>query len=305
MDLLPSHGLELFHLQNAQASEGRTRAAIEKLKKFGKGETEVDREGLKKAAQEMESFFLYMMLKTMRKTIQKSDVFGDRKKEETYVEMFDMELTKELAKAGGMGLSPLILSELERKFHGKVGAEKGKINPQERQAKLPVSKEREFDHLFRLPMAQRLEERGKEASGNEKNEKEKEFFWTSPVSGGISSGFGPRQDPINGTERFHNGVDFAAPEGAEVRAVRPGRVIFVGEKGNFGKVVEILHPDDSVTRYAHNSELLVTQGEAVVSGQVIAAVGSTGRSTGPHLHFELLQEGRTLDPMEFLLRTRT
>jgi murein DD-endopeptidase MepM/ murein hydrolase activator NlpD len=287
MDLLPSRGLEMFRLQNAQASEGRTRAAIEKLKQFGKGESEVEREGLKKAAQEMESFFLYMMLKTMRKTIQKSDVFGDREKEETYIGMFDMELTKDLAKAGGMGLSPIILSELERKFQGRVGPEKGKINPQEIQAKLPVSSENEFDRLFRLPPAQRLEGGGNEASGNENNGKEKEFFWTSPISGGISSRFGYRQDPINGTERFHNGVDFAAPEGAEVRAVRPGRVVFVGEKGNF------------------NSELLVRQGEAVVSGQVIAAVGSTGRSTGPHLHFELLQEGRKLDPMEFLLRART
>jgi murein DD-endopeptidase MepM/ murein hydrolase activator NlpD len=295
----------MFRLQNAQASEGRTRAAIEKLKQFGKGESEVEREGLKKAAQEMESFFLYMMLKTMRKTIQKSDVFGDREKEETYIGMFDMELTKDLAKAGGMGLSPIILSELERKFQGRVGTEKGKINPQEIQAKLPVSSENEFDRLFRLPPAQRLEGGGNEASGNENNGKEKEFFWTSPISGEISSRFGYRQDPINGTERFHNGVDFAAPEGAEVRAVRPGRVVFVGEKGNFGKMVEILHPDESVTRYAHNSELLVRQGEAVVSGQVIAAVGSTGRSTGPHLHFELLQEGRKLDPMEFLLRART
>jgi murein DD-endopeptidase MepM/ murein hydrolase activator NlpD len=219
--------------------------------------------------------------------------------------MFDMELTKDLAKAGGMGLSPLILSELERKFQGRAGSEKGKTNPQETQAKLPVPSENEVDRLFRLPPAQRLKGRGNEASSNENSGKEKEFFWTGPVSGGISSGFGYRQDPINGTEKFHNGVDFAAPEGAEVRAVRPGRVVFVGEKGNFGKMVEILHPDESVSRYAHNSELLVRPGEAVVSGQVIAAVGSTGRSTGPHLHFELLQEGRKLDPMEFLLRART
>lgn len=291
MELLRDSGADLLRLRGAQAAEARAQAAASRLSRAP--ETEGDRAELKKAAQEMESFFLYMMLKSMRKTIQKSDVFGDRKKEDTYTEMMDMEITKELARAGGIGLAPVILAGLDPALRGAGGRPRGEGAPEKKEGyPLPPRPAEKPDVP---PAGKPLPEGPGEA---------REFFWRRPVEGRVSSRFGYRDDPMEGTRRFHSGVDIAAPEGASVLAVRPGRVVFAGKEGGYGNLVEILHPDNTVTRYAHNSALWVKTGDAVVSGQVIAEAGSTGRSTGPHLHFEVLREGRRVDPMEVLLRSR-
>jgi len=122
-----------------------------------------------------------------------------------------------------------------------------------------------------------------------------------PVAEGyISSAFGERMDPFDGEEAFHKGVDFAADAGAAVLAVATGIVTWSGPRAGYGVLVEISHGNGYVTRYAHNSRVLVKVGDTVERGQAIAEVGSTGRSTGPHVHFEVLRNGAQINPAAFV-----
>jgi murein DD-endopeptidase MepM/ murein hydrolase activator NlpD len=116
----------------------------------------------------------------------------------------------------------------------------------------------------------------------------------------LGSPFGNRVDPITGHIAFHPGLDFAAPIGTDILAAGGGRVRFAGFQSDLGNLVEIDHGNGLVSRYAHASKLYVKEGDIVAPGQRISAVGSTGRSTGPHLHFEILHEGRYVDPMQYL-----
>lgn len=124
-----------------------------------------------------------------------------------------------------------------------------------------------------------------------------------PVAGGfISSYFGEREDPFSGEEAYHKGVDFAGSAGANVVAVAAGVVTWAGNRTGYGNLVEINHGDGYVTRYAHNQRTLVSVGDTVKRGDPIALMGSTGRSTGPHVHFEVLRNGRQVDPLTFVGR---
>lgn len=120
------------------------------------------------------------------------------------------------------------------------------------------------------------------------------------VQGWISSYFGGRTDPFTGRSAFHRGLDFAGRAGSQVVAVASGVVTFSKERFGYGRTVEINHGNGYVTRYAHNQKALVKVGETVQKGQAIALMGSTGRSTGPHLHFEVLRNGRAVDPLHFV-----
>jgi murein DD-endopeptidase MepM/ murein hydrolase activator NlpD len=124
-----------------------------------------------------------------------------------------------------------------------------------------------------------------------------------PVSSGyISSYFGERADPFDGREAFHKGVDFAGTLGSDVVAVAAGVVTWSGERSGYGKLIEINHGDGYSTRYAHNERTLVAVGQTVKRGEAIALMGSTGHSTGPHVHFEVLHNGRQVDPLSFIGR---
>jgi murein DD-endopeptidase MepM/ murein hydrolase activator NlpD len=125
-----------------------------------------------------------------------------------------------------------------------------------------------------------------------------------PVSTGfITSRFGRRMDPFTGQTAMHRGLDFVARRGAPVRATASGKVKRAGRNGGYGLMVEIEHGDGVVTRYAHCSKLLVDRGQSVERGTVIGLVGSTGRSTSSHVHYEVLRGGLHQDPMNFLLPT--
>ena len=122
-----------------------------------------------------------------------------------------------------------------------------------------------------------------------------------PVEQGwISSYFGRRADPFTGYTAVHRGVDFAGPEGTKVSSVAAGLVTFAGERSGFGEMVEINHGNGLATRYCHNQKLLVKQGDMVRKGQEVSLMGSTGHSTGPHLHFEVLKNGTQVDPLRFI-----
>ena len=122
-----------------------------------------------------------------------------------------------------------------------------------------------------------------------------------PVEGGwISSGFGVRADPFNGHQSQHDGVDIASNMGSPVHAVGDGVVTHSGERAGYGMLVEVTHESGLVTRYAHTSAILVRVGDRVQKGQAIALVGTSGRSTGPHLHFEVVRNGTAVNPMRYL-----
>lgn len=122
-----------------------------------------------------------------------------------------------------------------------------------------------------------------------------------PTQGGwVSSSFGLRTDPFNGHTVHHNGVDIAADLGSPIEAMARGIVSHAGPRDGYGLAVEINHGNGVVTRYAHASEILVHVGDRVEKGKVIAKVGSSGRSTGPHLHFEVLRNGQAVNPRTYL-----
>ena len=124
-----------------------------------------------------------------------------------------------------------------------------------------------------------------------------------PVTWGwMSSPYGKRVDPLTGGSAWHAGVDFAGKEGSDVIAVASGVVTFAGERSGYGKIVEISHAGGYVTRYAHHRDLVVKTGDIVKKGDVVGKMGSSGRATGPHVHFEVLKNGRAVDPASYVAR---
>jgi len=122
-----------------------------------------------------------------------------------------------------------------------------------------------------------------------------------PVSDGwLSSYFGYRTDPFTGRPEFHEGVDIAGKMGEPVVAVAAGVVTYAGKRSGYGNLVEISHGNGFVTRYGHNSAILVAVGDTVSKGQAVALMGSTGRSTGPHVHFEVWRGGKAVNPIKYL-----
>jgi murein DD-endopeptidase MepM/ murein hydrolase activator NlpD len=127
-----------------------------------------------------------------------------------------------------------------------------------------------------------------------------------PVNTGwISSYYGMRNDPFTGKRALHKGMDFAGREGSDVIAVAAGVVTWSGNRYGYGELVEINHGKGYITRYGHNKALLVEVGDRVKQGQVIATMGSTGRSTGPHVHFEVVRNGKAIDPTRYILSKRS
>jgi murein DD-endopeptidase MepM/ murein hydrolase activator NlpD len=122
------------------------------------------------------------------------------------------------------------------------------------------------------------------------------------LQGFISSYYGERQDPFPGHEAQHRGMDFAGTAGSSVVAVAAGIVTWAGHRTGYGHLVEINHGNGYTTRYAHNQRGLVEVGRTVTRGQPVALMGSTGRSTGPHVHFEVLKDGRQVNPLTFIGR---
>ena len=125
-----------------------------------------------------------------------------------------------------------------------------------------------------------------------------------PVARGwVSSSFGNRVDPFTGGRAWHAGIDFSARRGTEVLAAAGGVVIYADYRADYGHTIEINHGDGYVTRYAHQHELKVAVGDVVKRGQVIGTVGSSGRASGAHLHFEVMKNGRQVDPRRYIARS--
>lgn len=126
-----------------------------------------------------------------------------------------------------------------------------------------------------------------------------------PITRGwLSSYYGMRTDPFTGHRAHHSGIDFAGKEGSDVVSVAAGVVTYSGPRSGYGNLVEINHGKGYVTRYGHNKQNLVKVGDTIKKGQVIAKMGSTGRSTGPHVHFEVIVNGRAVNPKKYILAAR-
>jgi murein DD-endopeptidase MepM/ murein hydrolase activator NlpD len=218
-------------------------------------------EELKKACKEFESVLTNELLKSMRRTVQKCDLFHGGHGEEIYESLLDQELSKRMAGSGPQSLSNILYRQLR-----KGGASEGAEDSALQELKKPMT----LTPMTPLQEAQ------------------------------LSSPFGWRKDPFSGGDQFHQGIDLAAPEGSSVRAPVDGRVLMSEFRGRYGNLVVLDHGQGVSTLYAHNQENKVKEGDWVRRGDLLATVGSTGRSTGPHLHFEVRQRGTLQDPRVFL-----
>jgi murein DD-endopeptidase MepM/ murein hydrolase activator NlpD len=218
---------------------------------------------LKKACVDFESVFTNEMLKSMRKGIEKCDLFHGGQAEEIYESMLDQELAQNMAGKGSNSISDVLYNQLKNNYNLIEQAETPDNNS--------ISK-------------------AKDISTNP--------VW--PLNAQVSSSFGFRKDPFTGKKRFHAGMDLAAKEGTDVKAVMAGKVQIVDNQKGYGKMVVLDHGQGYTTLYAHNSDITVKTGDLVQKGSTIAKVGSTGRSTGPHLHFEVIKDGQKLDPENYL-----
>jgi len=223
--------------------------------------SESDEKRLEEACAEFESLFIYLVMKQMRKTIAQSKMISGGKGEEIFTSMMDEELSQQISLRQGLGLRDVLIEQLTGK--------RGRILP----------------HSIATQIY----------SKNLSVEEQVQSF-VLPVFGSISSTYGWREDPFTGKQDFHYGIDIACPSGAEIPAVGAGRVVFSGREKGYGRVVEIEHQDGLTTLYAHNAKNLVKVGEKVAKYQVIALVGSSGRSTGPHLHYEVRRNGEAINP---------
>lgn len=141
-------------------------------------------------------------------------------------------------------------------------------------------------------------------SANKRLSKEVRPAGLPVAKGWLSSYYGYRADPFTGKKKFHHGVDIAGKSGTSVLAAASGLVTWVGKKGGYGNLIEIDHGLGLITRYGHNKEMIVKMGDLVKQNDVIAKMGSTGHSTGPHVHFEVLQHGKKVNPRKYLYTSR-
>jgi murein DD-endopeptidase MepM/ murein hydrolase activator NlpD len=252
---------------------------------------------VKQLAQEFESLLMGQMLKEMRKSMLSEDEdqepgFGAA----NMTEMMDTALGEALSRAGGFGLADVMLRGLDRQF--PVAAAQAAYAPVAQDsspAGLRVSP-------AALPVAASLPSAAVVPASAPAPAPEAAQSVTAP-RGRVSSAYGWRADPLNGHARFHKGTDIALAYGHEVQAAASGRVAFAGEQPGYGMTVVIDHGAGLETRYAHLSGYSVRVGDAVGSGQVVARSGNSGRSTGAHLHFEVLQGGRAVDPKSMATRS--
>lgn len=236
---------------------------------------------LKKAASEFEALFVSYLLKVMRETIEESGLTDGGFGKTVYTELFDEEMSRTVARQGPLGLSNLVLRGIAREgaeTPGGVGSKTGGeiLGPAPGRNEVPGSHS-ENDTETGVP----------------------DFFL--PVHAPVSSVFGIRSDPFSHKARFHKGIDLAAPAGTSVRAAMGGRVVYAGNEHGYGNTVVIRHGNELETRYAHLGRTDVRVGDVVREEEVIGSVGSTGRSTGPHLHFEVIRLGAAVDPVAALV----
>ena len=288
---------------------------------------------LREACQGFESVFISKLFAEMRATVPKDGMLHGHY-EDQYYSMFDKAMCDKMAENGGIGLADMMYRQLKsRVLGGGEKTETGDVLPANR----PVGHGGTGIASDRLPMpAQGLPRGGRSvpaqtlspavaaalarpgvgataalAPSHEPAEGSSQIYddgaaaqasqpMAAPTTGSITSDYGWRSDPFKGKQAWHAGMDIAAAEGDTVAACWDGKVVFAGQKGGYGNVVEVEHSGGWKSVYGHLRSYGVQVGDTVTAGGKIAEVGSTGRSTGPHLHFELRRGSETVDPHSLL-----
>ncbi len=251
-----------------------------------------EKEKLGELAAQFESMLMLEMIKQMRKSLL-DESEGDGLGKETYSSTIDQELALHLAKAGGMGLTSAMVNTWERQ---QTAVAPGTVVAPVASGGIPVtgagnaavSAAATVSTVRHSPAAAHAHAGAADSS------------LSLEMPGRVSSAYGWRADPLKGNQRFHGGIDLAAKYGTTVPAAAAGQVVAAQEQGGYGLTVVIRHPNGIESRYAHLASLDVKAGDTVAQGQHVGRVGSTGRSTGPHLHFEVTQAGRRMDPEQFV-----
>jgi murein DD-endopeptidase MepM/ murein hydrolase activator NlpD len=234
------------------------------------------------------------MLKVMRSTVEPADdEEGNALGKDVYLSMFDQEIALQMARNSSLGIGEMMYRQLEQTVKETKSLSTA---PGSETLDLPASKPASVE-----PPVQVKPETPDHHETTSEIDTEASTAWTVPAEGRLSSAFGKRADPFTQTARFHRGIDIAAPTGAPIRAAQPGTVVFSGHLGGYGNTIILEHAGGYRALYGHASRNLVKEGELISAEQVIGEVGSSGRSTGTHLHFELQKSGERLDPREFLL----
>ena len=251
-------------------------------------------------AKEFEAILLAQVIGAMRKTVPEAGLLEASASRKMLDGAFDQEVARSLAKKGGLGIAEQLVGQIERQQAARDAAagvtrpSAASVSPTKAttaSAATASAGAATGRAVISIAPATRAPSTGAVASAAS----------TLPVAGEITSPFGMRNDPFTGEERFHAGVDVAAPRGAAIRAVADGEVVFSGwRRGGAGRVVEVRHADGLVTSYAHAERTLVRAGQHVVAGDVVATVGSSGRASGPHLHFAAQRDGQAIDPSALL-----
>ncbi len=312
--------------QTAVSDSVRQKQRLDELRgRLNSGQSEEKK--LKEACEGFEAVFINKLLKQMRDTVQKSD-FLHSPYEDNYLSMFDQELADKLSKEGGIGIGDMLYQQLKQRV---VGGKEGKIikagdtaTPREGAVlppnrpvtgkgfaveRMPLPKAEpykapttiSYDFLSgpaavtaSLGAGAAPKASAKAAAGADADIPEDAIL--APVQGTITSDYGWRDDPFNGKKAWHAGMDIAAAQGSAVSACWDGKAVFAGKLGGYGNAVILEHEGGWRSVYGHLSEIGVKEGQTVQAGRKIAAVGNTGRSTGPHLHFELRRNGVAVDP---------
>lgn len=222
---------------------------------------------LKESLKEFESLFVFYMLKEMNKSSDKEGLFGKGLGNDFFRDMFNQEVSRSLSKSGGIGIADFI----EKSSNMKVIKSNNKI--------------KEF-----FP-----------SLSTSSKKVDTKVNINQIVSGGkISSHFGIRNDPFTGEIRFHDGIDVACPEGTKIFPLMPGKVLFSGQKKGYGNIVILEHQNGAKSYYAHNKINFVKIGDIIDASSPIGLTGKTGRSTGPHLHFELREGNKPQNPEKYI-----
>ena len=235
---------------------------------------------LKKVAEEFEAVFIAQLLKIMRDTIEESGLEGGGFGKSIYTELFDQEIALSMAHRGAIGIGDIIYKSLA----DKESAANSNL-PEAAQPRREVP-----------PPAPESSSKLPETDADAAQAGLESSVPFIPVNAPVSSAFGMRNDPFTGKPRFHKGIDLAAPAGTPVVAALPGKVVSAGYESGYGNTVLVEHDGGLQTRYGHLASINVKAGDMVTSDDTLGKVGSTGRSTGAHLHFEVIRMGTPVDP---------
>lgn len=269
-----------------------------------------DRQRLAQMASEFESMLVLEMIKTMRQSMLEEGAEGEGLGADTFSSTIDNELARHLSGSGGLGLQQMMLEAWDRQQQGSPvapattsrafavsgleGTVPSDLRPSPRVARTATAS------VARPGSASAAAAADVPPAGAHDQHAEHGDDLGLEISGRVSSAYGWRRDPFTGGSRFHGGIDLAARYGTDVPVAADGVVVAAGEHGAYGLTVVVRHGDGYQTRYAHLSSIDVQEGATVDKGTRVGRVGSTGRSTAPHLHFEVLKGGQRIDPDRFV-----